>query len=401
MPRQTPSRWDSLEKFLVRLIQHEGADQGHPWNIALLLGVLKQFSHVFKAIVQLRMAFYDLGILRRFPLGCQVISVGNITAGGTGKTPVVEIFARELTAAGRKVAILSRGYRKKELPWWRRIGQPLSPPRIVSDGRDILLDSEMSGDEPYMLACNLPGVVVLVDKDRVKSGRYAVKHFHCDTLILDDGFQYQKLQHQCDVVLVDRTNPFSNGNMLPRGVLREPMENLKRADFLFITKCDGSSTEALRSRIRKYNSTAEITECCHKPRLLRDAFTRAEKPLSDLRGMRVVALSGIASPGGFESSLRSLGATVLACERFVDHHRYSRSEIIDVLHHAEELGADAIITTEKDAVRLPRIERPAVPIYFQRIDIEILRGAENFRQCVEHICFRKPLDSAQTFVSAR
>ena len=117
--------------------------------------------------------------------------------------------------------------------------------------------------------------------------------------------------------------------------------------------------------------------------------------------MKVTALSGIASPGGFESSLRSLGATVLACERFVDHHRYTRREIVDVLNHAAELGADAVITTEKDAVRLPAIEHPAVPIYFQRIDIEILRGAENFRQCVEHICFRKPLGGTDTFISSR
>ena len=180
--------------------------------------------------------------MRRFPLGCQVISVGNLTVGGTGKTPVVEVFACELQKAGRKVAILSRGYRKKEPSFGAKLANRLLlrerriPPRVVSDGQHVLLDSEMSGDEPYMLASNLPGVVVLVDKDRVKSGRVAIKQFGCDTLILDDGFQYQKLRHRVEVVLVDRTNPFGNGNVLPRGILREPFRHIDRANFIFLTK---------------------------------------------------------------------------------------------------------------------------------------------------------------------
>ncbi|MGI6496356.1 MAG: tetraacyldisaccharide 4'-kinase [Kiritimatiellia bacterium] len=431
MRKKQPSWFEETEKFLLRLIQYEGADQGKPWNIRLLLAVLHGCSCVFRLIVQTRLALYELGILRRFPLGCQVISVGNITVGGTGKTPVVETFARELAAAGRKVAILSRGYRKEELPWWSRLRRRSSRtprrgrnapdggaadggapgprekqrpwwyrPRVVSDGRTVLLDSAKSGDEPFMLATNLPGVVVLVDKDRVKSGRYAIRHFGCDTLLLDDGFQYQRLKHAHDVVLVDRTNPFSNGHMLPRGVLREPIQNLKRANFLFITKCDGSSTEALRRRIRAINPKVEILECRHQPQLLRDVYTREELPLSWLVGKKVSALSGIASPGGFESSLRALGAKVLACERFVDHHRFSRKEILDVLHHAAFLDADAVITTEKDAVRIPKIDLPPVPIYFLRMDIEILRGAENFRQYVEHICFKRPLSGVETFDAA-
>jgi tetraacyldisaccharide 4'-kinase len=194
-----------------------------------------------------------------------VISVGNITAGGTGKTPVVEIFARELHKSGRKVAILSRGYRKKELPWYQRIfSETLEPPRVVSDGHHLLLDSEMGGDEPYMLASNLPGVVVLVDRNRVKSGRYAIKKFGCDTLVLDDGFQYQKLKHRLELVLIDKTNPFGNGNVLPRGVLREPVRNLKRANFIFITKSDGQS-ETLRARIRELNAQAEIIVLSSSP----------------------------------------------------------------------------------------------------------------------------------------
>ncbi len=210
-------RSERIERYLVRIIQQPGADQGHPWPIRLLLVVLRSVSLVFRQVVLGRLFLYEAGIFRRYPLGCQVISVGNITAGGTGKTPVVEIFARELQKSGRKVAILSRGYRKRELPWYQRLfREKLEPPRVVSDGKRLLLDSEMGGDEPYMLASNLPGVVVLVDKNRVKSGRFAVKRFGCDTLILDDGFQYLKLRHRLEIVLVDKTNPFGNENQIGR-----------------------------------------------------------------------------------------------------------------------------------------------------------------------------------------
>ena len=264
--RRTPTkRIERLEKFLLRLIQHEGADQGHPWLIRLLLAVLKGVSHLFQGVVQTRLFFYDTGILHRYPLGCQVISVGNITVGGTGKTPVVEAFARELQKAGRKVAILSRGYRKKELPWYERLfREQIEPPRVVSDGHRVLLDSEMGGDEPYMLAVNLPGVVVLVDRNRVKSGRYAVRKFGCDTLVLDDGFQYQKLKHRMELVLVDRTNPFGNGNLLPRGILREPVGNLRRADFVFITKSDGNMKRRSCAARRKRRRNMQTS--CTRPR---------------------------------------------------------------------------------------------------------------------------------------
>lgn len=382
-------RIERIEHYLVRIIQQPGADQGHPWLIRALLGILKTISWVFRNVVLVRLFLYNAGIFRCYPLGCQVISVGNITAGGTGKTPVVEIFARELQKSGRKVAILSRGYRKRELPWYQRIFQEkLEPPRVVSDGKRLLLDSEMGGDEPYMLASNLQGVVVLVDKNRVKSGRYAVKRFGCDTLILDDGFQYLKLRHRLEIVLVDKTNPFGNENMLPRGILREPVRNLKRADFIFITKSDGHSEE-LRARIRALNDHAEIIDCCHQPRHLQNVYTAKKLPLSWLQGRTVTTLSGIAVPQSFENSLRTLGAKVVYCERYADHHRYHAQEIIDAVNKAADLHADALLTTEKDAVRFPRLETTPIPIYYLRVDINLLTGEENFHEAVEHICFRK------------
>jgi tetraacyldisaccharide 4'-kinase len=351
-------------------------------------------------VVLLRLHLYRTGILRYHALGCQVISVGNLTVGGTGKTPVVEVFARELQKAGRKVAILSRGYKKAQPPLPRRILDNLllrerwSAPRVVSDGNRLMLDSAMSGDEPYMLASNLPNVVVLVDKDRVKSGRYAIKKFGCDTLILDDGFQYMALKHRHEIVLIDRTNPFGNERVLPRGILREPVRNVIRANFILITKSDGTNVDALKMRLRQLNEQAEIVECRHAARYLEDVFSGNTQELTVLEGLSVMAVSGIAVPAGFEEQLERLGATIVERKRVADHHRYSQQEIIDIINGARRAGAEAIITTEKDAVRFPRLDRRDVPIYFLRVDIELISGHEDFHAYISRICFGAVADRA-------
>jgi tetraacyldisaccharide 4'-kinase len=379
---------ERLENRLVQLIQEKGADENQSGSVRFLLGFLKCLSFVFSAVVAFRYFLYRSGFLRRHPLGIQVISIGNVTAGGTGKTPVTEIFARTLAAEGRKVAILSRGYRRKEAPWWQRMfTQVIDPPLVVSDGKRVLLDSATGGDEPYMLASNLPGVAVVVDRDRVKAGRYAIKRLGCDTIILDDGFQYQKLKHSVEVVLVDATNPFGNGNMLPRGVLREPARHLKRADIIFLTKCRGD-TASVKEEIRKYNAKAEIVECTHAPKVLKDVWSREEFPLDWLSGKTLCTLSGIASPKGFENSLRHLGAKVVWCERYADHHRYDSSEVLYALNRTADMGADALVTTEKDAVRFPRFETTPVKCLYLRIAIEILKGGESFREIINRICFK-------------
>ena len=389
MRKARQSGLERLESYLVRLIQEKGADQDQPFGINLLLSLLKGLSFLFLTVVSVRYFLYRTGILRRYPLGTQVISIGNVTAGGTGKTPVTEIFARTLAREGRKVAILSRGYRRKEAPWWQRLfTQVIEKPLVVSDGRHVLLDSETGGDEPYMLASNLPGVAVVVDRNRVKAGRYAVNRLGCDTLILDDGFQYQKLKHSIEVVLVDSTNPFGNGNLLPRGILREPVRNLRRADIIFLTKCRGDDS-AVKKEIRRYNTTAEIVECNHTPKVLKDVWSREEFPLDWLRGKTVCTLSGIASPKGFENSLRHLGAKVVWCERYADHHRYDASEVLYALNRTADMGSDALVTTEKDAVRFPRLETAPVKCLYLRIAIEILAGGESFTQLINRICFRK------------
>tara|TARA_B100000929_G_scaffold220080_1_gene176616 strand:- start:181 stop:1356 length:1176 start_codon:yes stop_codon:yes gene_type:complete len=381
---------ESLEQFVLDVIY--GQRKGK--RAALLRAVLYSLSKVFTVAVKARRFLYNFRILRDSTLGVQVIAIGNLTAGGTGKTPVVEKFARELQDAGRKVAILSRGYRSKPAPMHERLvnkillREDIIPPKIVSDGKSLLLDSEKAGDEPYMLASNLRDVVVLVDKDRVKAGRYAIDKYGCDTLLLDDGFQYWKIKgRRRDVVLIDRQQPFgNNGKLLPRGTLREPPSHLSRAHIVFITKSDGD-TEELRGKIAKYNPEASVIECVHSPLYFEDVFTGDRVGLHLLKGRKIAALSGIALPVSFEESLIALGGDLVYTKRFVDHHRFTQQEILNVINRGKTRLADFIVTTQKDAVRFPKIDRRDLPIYFMRVEIKILKGAKNFQDCVRQICF--------------
>jgi tetraacyldisaccharide 4'-kinase len=389
--RQSLRTWtENVETFVLEVI----LEQRRGPKAALVRGVLYAFSKLFQVGVKARRALYNYRIFRDSTLGVQVIAVGNLTVGGTGKTPVVEKFARELRDEGRNVAILSRGYRSKPAPMLERLLNKLflrddtTPPRVVSDGKSLLLDSEMAGDEPYMLASNLKDVVVLVDKDRVKSGRYAIEKFGCDTLLLDDGFQYWKLRgRRLDIVLIDRQQPFGNERLLPRGTLREPPSHLARASTIFITKSDGNTAE-LRRRITEVNPTAGIIECIHHPLYLEDVFTGQRLELDYLQGRRVASLSGIAQPESFEQSLVRLNASLVYSKRFADHHRFSQQEVINAINRGKKRQAEAIITTQKDAVRFPKIDRRDLPIFFMRVEIKILSGAKDFQDCVRKICFR-------------
>ena len=366
-------------------------DRRHGRAAEVMATFLYVLSILFSGIVQLRWYLYEHRIFRNKPLGCLVVVVGNLTVGGTGKTPVVEKFARTLNERGRKVAILSRGYKSKKEPLPKKLWRKLThgdedPPKIVSDGKRVLLDSGVAGDEPYMLARNLPGVVVLCDKNRVKAGSFAIRNFGCDTLILDDGFQYLPLKGRLNLLLVDKTNPFGNQHLLPRGILREPIKHLSRASYIFLTKSDGSRDEALLELIREHNPKAEIIECAHKPQYLQAISSDERLPLSVLQNAKVGAFSGIASPESFESMLREFGAEIRYNQRFLDHHRFTRYEIERLYRRAGKADLDMIVTTEKDAVRLFEDIEPPVPVYYLRLEIDILSGEEDFEGATERIC---------------
>jgi tetraacyldisaccharide 4'-kinase len=389
--RETIRAWtEATETFVLEVIFEQ-----RPGKLAFTVrSVLFALSKIFQVAVKTRRFLYSVRLLRDSTLGVQVIAIGNLTVGGTGKTPVVEKFARELQDQGRTVAILSRGYRSKPPPLRKRLlnklflREDITPPRVVSDGKSLLLDSETAGDEPYMLASNLKDVVVLVDKDRVKSGRYAIEKFGCDTLLLDDGFQYWKLRgRRRDIVLIDCQQPFGNKYLLPRGTLREPPSHLARANTIFITKSDGKTAE-LRSLIAQHNSMAGIIECIHYPLYFEDVFNGTREGLDFLRGKKIAALSGIAQPESFEDSLRRIGGVLVYSKRFADHHRFTQQEILNVINRSKKRQAQAIITTQKDAVRFPKIDRRDLSIYFMRVEIKILSGAKDFQDCVRQICFR-------------
>lgn len=388
-------RWiESLEGFAIDVI----LERRYGKRAALLRGVLHALSWLFRGIVQLRLRLYRERFLRDQPLGCLVVSVGNLTVGGTGKTPVVEKLARTLQAGGRRVAILSRGYKSRKPPAGRRLRAWLrgeraeaNAPRIVSDGLAVRLGSREAGDEPFMLASNLPGVVVLVDKDRVKAGRYAVEHFGADTLILDDGLQYLHLRHGVDLVLVDRQAPFGNEHLLPRGTLREPPPNLRRASYIIITKCMGTPGEndELITRLREFNRVAPIIECAHRAQYLREVYgERRRLRLGELAGRYVGAFSAIATPESFEDGLRRLGANVELSRRFIDHHRFREEEIRAFAARCQRRDVEMVVTTEKDAVRFPKALVPALetPVVFLRVEIEILSGQENWQDLVSRVC---------------
>ncbi len=385
-------KFNALELYTIDVILGRRADTG----AAVYGAFLQALSWIFNALVQTRLWLYGHRILHDQPLGCLVVVVGNLTVGGTGKTPVVEKFARALHDRGRKVAILSRGYKSKAPPFWKKWWWGLThteepPPRIVSDGERVLLDSEEAGDEPFMLARNLPGVIVLVDKNRVKAGAYAIKRFGCDTLVLDDGFQYLPLKGRLNLLLVDKTNPFGNGHLLPRGILREPVKHLKRASYVFLTKSNGQRDRELEALIARHNPGADLIECAHRPQYLQRFGVPADapgsrEPLAYLKGKRVAAFSGIATPESFEKFLRDLGGKLVARERFLDHYRYTDEDFEALFDLAKREGADCLVTTEKDAVRIPENRAWPLPLFYLRLEIDIIRGASDFDEAVGRIC---------------
>lgn len=386
-------RWlEGLEQFAVDVI----LERRYGRRAQVLRWVLFGLSVLYRGIVQTRLILYRGRFLRAHSLGCTVVSVGNLTVGGTGKTPVVEMLARELQTRGRRLAILSRGYKSVPRPLPARIldrilrKRAIFTSRIVSDGRSLLLDSLVAGDEPFMLANNLRGVPVVVDKDRVKGGLFALEQFRVDTLVLDDGLQYLRLRHAIEVVLIDRQAPFGNEYLLPRGTLREPPENLRRAHYIFITKSRPDENGGLIRLIRRFNRTAPIIECSHRPLSLKNVFDGTTQPLDFLQNLPVGSISGIAVPESFENALRQLGARLELSLAFADHHRFRPKEIENFIRRCARREIPAIITTEKDAVRFPRILHPEVPVYFLRVEIEIFKGQEAWEDLLLRASGQKP-----------
>jgi tetraacyldisaccharide 4'-kinase len=320
-----------------------------------LAAALRLISLPYGGIVAARNRLYEGGVLRQQKLPRPVISVGNLTVGGTGKTPTVIFMAHILKDRGYRPAVLSRGYG----------GCANAPVNVVSDGNRILMGWREAGDEPILIAHAAPGIPVLTGNRRLLSGRAAVENFGADVLILDDGFQHRSLFRDIDMVLLDTARPFGNGFLLPRGPLREPPDSLRRADILLRTG-DAENGEPLRKA-----ASPPSFRAIHKPQGVVAGGTQRIEMVAALLGQKVFAFAGIGSPEAFRRSLTELGAAVVGFRVFPDHHPYDLSDIENLRRLAAESGAARIITTEKDGIRLADFPDFLAELFLLRIAMEM------------------------------
>ncbi len=333
-------------------------------NARMLEVVLVFLSMIYGTLVWLRKTLYALRLLKVRRLSVRVISIGNITLGGTGKTPAVISIAELLLRHGKRPVVLSRGYGR----------QDESMIVAVSDGRGRLADCKIAGDEPCLIGARVPGLPVVAGSDRHKAGAFALREFGPDTIILDDGFQHIRLERNLDIVLLDASVPFGNRRLFPAGILREPLSGLGRCQAVLITRAHAAKDmETFKAEIQKH-CKAKIFTSRHEPLELIDITSEEVRPVTALRGTKALAFSGIAKPGAFISVLRSLGADVRAEASYPDHYRYDKSDLAALFKRAADVKASIIVTTEKDGVRLKHMKPDG--IWALRIGLEVLEKDE-------------------------
>ena len=386
----------NLSTYFIDLVHQK---EVHGIFLNLLMFILHVFSLIYRELVDLKLVSYTKGIFHQKHLDCFVISLGNVTVGGTGKTPTAQRLARDIRDMGYRVVILNRGYRAK---WHGDVG-------IVSDGRRLLMDAAEAGDEAFMLAKHLPNVPVLIGAKRSVTGQYAIDHFGAEVAILDDGYQHWELARDLDILLVDAVNVFGNGYILPRGTLREPLSHVNRADVCLLTKVDQAapgSCSYIRRTVQHYNPEIQILESVHRPRSfipLREWYEDIGSTGVDVKyfaGKRVVAVSAIGNPASFEQTLCDLGAVIIESLRYPDHHDYTTREITDVLDQAEAKNAEAVVITEKDAVKVPKevllTTHWPIPVYVISVEVTFRDGVEAFHRLLSDKLLestgRKPKD---------
>lgn len=310
-------------------------------------------------------------------LPCKTISIGNLTTGGTGKTPAVQWVARRLQVQGIHVAVVARGYG----------GRLSREGAVVSDGAAVLHSAHDVGDEPVLHARALPGIPVIIGRDRVVAARLAAERFGVQVVVLDDAFQYWSLHRDLNVVLMDARRPFDNGHLLPRGRLREPPAALERADVVLLTRADLASEEqrsAARAQIGRY-TPAPIFEASHAPTALRDEVLGERMPLH-LEGMSVAAVSALADNEAFQATVQACGARIVAGLERRDHHHWQPRELQTFAREAERAGAQALITTEKDAVKIQPNWLPPLPFWSLCIELRLGSDEAAFQALVSAVC---------------
>jgi len=335
-------------------------------------------SLVYGLIIVLRNLAFDLHILKATRAGVPVISVGNLTTGGTGKTPLVEVIVRKLRKRGMRVAVVSRGY-----------GRASEGVVVVADGTSILVNAQQGGDEPVQIARKHPGTVVVVAERRVEAATVAVRDLKAEAIVMDDGFQHRYLHRDVDIVAIDgRTNIVSEW-LLPAGRKREPLRSLRRANAVVFTR---TNAENSRSRMQEGLSPwfkGAVGFCRHQLDRVHDSVTGKDMVLEKVRLEPLMAFSGIASHEGYIAMLRKLGLHIVADAGFPDHHAYGVADVHTILRAANDAGARALITTEKDFSRLggsPDMHRRLVeemPLWYATVSAQFLQGQEDFDRLIE------------------
>ncbi|WP_301859850.1 tetraacyldisaccharide 4'-kinase [uncultured Megasphaera sp.] len=347
---------------------------GHTLWDRLILRILAGAAVLYRIGVCRKYGMYADHPERQIRLKAKVISLGNITVGGTGKTPAACMIAKYFQHQGYETALLNRGYRS----------QKESATAVMSDGEHILLSPAVGGDEACLMARSLPGIPVLVGRERAKSGALAEQLFHTQILILDDGFQHWQLHRDLDIVLIDATNPFGNGFLLPRGMLREPLEHLQRAGLFMLTKTDQvdqADIDSIYTVLGRYNGTAPVIETVHRPTwCISFADWNSVKENGSCPSLpentRGIAVSALGNPASFEQTVRSMGYILADTLRYDDHHQYGQADGAVMAKKARENRA-VLITTEKDAVKMDAamIQTYELPLYVLGIELEVRKGS--------------------------
>ena len=338
-----------------------------PLRVRMLLLPLQLLSYLYGGAVRLRVLFYSLGLLSPGHLPCPVISVGNLSAGGTGKTPLVMELAKRLMDKGVPVAVLSRGYKREK-----------SSGSLVSDGRNVLLLPGESGDEPFLMGKTLKGVPVLVGKDRFVTGQLALQRFNVRGLLLDDGYQYLRLYRDVNILLVDSSVGFGDHHLLPRGILREPLTHLRRANLFILTKVRRlDECGPLEAILRKIHPSSPIFHSHYEAVGLVCPNGKREE-IRSLEGMKVLAFSGISNPEYFSSLLREKGAEIVREMLFPDHHHYTAEDLASI--QEESQGMHRVVTTEKDMLKFECLKIGHLPLRALRIEMRIWEEEEFYKR---------------------
>lgn len=340
--------------------------------------VLAMAGGGYRGLLGAREWLYARGVLKSRSVGCPVVSIGNLTVGGTGKTPAVEIAVQTLTALGLRPAVVSRGY-----------GRRTRGIHVVADAASIRLDAEEAGDEPFLLARRLPGVPVVVGGNRYATARLAIERFGVTAIVLDDAFQHRTLTKDLEVVMARTPNPWGNGRLLPAGPLREPLAALARADLVVAmgaaTRADAAAVvetvERVAPGVPVLTAVAVPAECWEASRM---------RPVSlgELAGKRVLAFAGIAAPTAFARTLETSRVSIGEFVPFPDHHWYSAEEVARLDGRADEAGADGLITTEKDWVRLRKLPLPRRPLWVLAIRLVLTSGEDAWQAAFRRACSR-------------